>query len=39
MVEVVWTPFALEDLQSIYDYIAMDSPIMQIGLLTNLLTG
>ena len=26
MVEIIWTPFALEDLQSIYDYIAKDSP-------------
>lgn len=26
MVEIIWTPFALEDLQSIYDYIAQDSP-------------
>ncbi len=26
MVEIVWTPFALEDLLSIYDYIALDSP-------------
>jgi len=26
MVEIIWTPFALEDLQSIYDYIAEDSP-------------
>lgn len=26
MVEIIWTPFALEDLQSIYDYIALDSP-------------
>jgi len=26
MVEVTWTPFALDDLQSIYDYIAQDSP-------------
>jgi plasmid stabilization system protein ParE len=25
MVEIIWTPFALEDLQSIYDYIAKDS--------------
>ncbi|HVW12854.1 MAG TPA: type II toxin-antitoxin system RelE/ParE family toxin [Mucilaginibacter sp.] len=27
MVEIIWTPFALEDLQSIYDYIAQDSPV------------
>jgi toxin ParE1/3/4 len=26
MVEIIWTPFALEDLQSVYDYIAKDSP-------------
>ncbi|HWZ16266.1 MAG TPA: type II toxin-antitoxin system RelE/ParE family toxin [Mucilaginibacter sp.] len=26
MVKIIWTPFALEDLQSIYDYIAKDSP-------------
>jgi toxin ParE1/3/4 len=26
MVEITWTPFALDDLQSIYDYIAQDSP-------------
>jgi addiction module RelE/StbE family toxin len=26
MAEIIWTPFALEDLQSIYDYIAQDSP-------------
>jgi len=26
MVEITWTPFALDDLQSIYDYIANDSP-------------
>ena len=26
MVEIIWTPFALEDLQAIYDYIALDSP-------------
>jgi addiction module RelE/StbE family toxin len=27
MAEIIWTPFALEDLQSIYDYIARDSPV------------
>ena len=26
MAEIIWTPFALEDLQAIYDYIANDSP-------------
>ena len=26
MVEITWTSFALEDLQSVYDYIAEDSP-------------
>ena|ERR1700743_1727831 len=26
MAEIIWTPLALEDLQSIYDYIAKDSP-------------
>jgi toxin ParE1/3/4 len=26
MAEIIWTPFALEDLQSIHDYIALDSP-------------
>jgi addiction module RelE/StbE family toxin len=26
VVEIIWTPFALEDLQSVYDYIAQDSP-------------
>ncbi len=26
MAEIIWTPFALEDLQTIYDYIAQDSP-------------
>ncbi len=26
MVEIVWTAYALEDFQSIYDYIAQDSP-------------
>jgi toxin ParE1/3/4 len=26
MFEIIWTPFALEDLQSVYDYIAKDSP-------------
>lgn len=26
MVEIIWTPFALEDLQSVYDHIAQDSP-------------
>jgi addiction module RelE/StbE family toxin len=25
MAEIIWTPFALEDLQSIYDYISQDS--------------
>lgn len=25
MAEITWTPFALEDLQSIYDYISKDS--------------
>ncbi len=25
MAEIIWTPFALEDLQSIHDYIAQDS--------------
>ncbi|MGY4535652.1 toxin ParE1/3/4 [Mucilaginibacter sp. UYNi724] len=30
MVEVNWTPLALEDLQAIYDYIAKDS-IMYAG--------
>jgi toxin ParE1/3/4 len=26
MVEIIWTPVALEDLQSVYDYISLDSP-------------
>lgn len=30
MVEIIWTPFALEDLQSIHDYIAKDSPTYAI---------
>lgn len=25
MAEIIWTPLALEDLQSIHDYIAQDS--------------
>ena len=25
MAEIIWTPCALEDLQSIYDYISLDS--------------
>jgi len=25
MAEITWTPYALEDLQAIYDYIALDS--------------
>jgi len=30
MVEIIWTPYALEDLQDIYDYIAKDSPAYAI---------
>ena len=26
MAEIIWTPIALEDLKSIHDYIAQDSP-------------
>jgi len=25
MAEIIWTPYALEDLQSIYDFISLDS--------------
>ncbi|MDB5007949.1 MAG: plasmid stabilization system [Mucilaginibacter sp.] len=36
MVEIIWTPFALEDLQSIYDYIALDSPTYAIKFIDKL---
>jgi toxin ParE1/3/4 len=36
MVEITWTPFALEDLQSIYDYIAQDSPTYAIRFIDKL---
>jgi addiction module RelE/StbE family toxin len=36
MVEIIWTPFALEDLQSIYDYIAQDSPTYAIRFIDKL---
>ena len=36
MVEIIWTPFALEDLQSIYDYIALDSPTYAIRFIDKL---
>jgi toxin ParE1/3/4 len=36
MVEITWTTFALEDLQSIYDYIARDSPTYAIRFIDKL---
>jgi toxin ParE1/3/4 len=36
MVEIIWTPFALEDLQSVYDYIALDSPTYAIRFIDKL---
>ena len=36
MVEIIWTTFALEDLQSVYDYIALDSPTYAIRFIDKL---
>ena len=36
MVEIIWTPFALEDLQSVYDYIVLDSPSYAIRFIDKL---
>lgn len=35
MAEITWTPYALEDLQSVYDYIALDSPHYAIRFIAN----
>jgi addiction module RelE/StbE family toxin len=37
MAEIIWTPFALEDLQSIHDYIALDSPNYAIRYIDKLI--